>query len=249
MTRGWLQGQCNCGANRGAVESNPFKMPRRTRAEGASEADGTPTWKSKLSDEQLKRKRQVDRISQRRTRQKSKQVAVQLQEKMTLLSSGDHKGLLERMMAENEELTGKLKHFQTRLDHIHRLSKECLDLGDVSNSAALHRPVGLDSTPMADEMVGDVGQMFSQQPSIFLHIIEQMRDTQSGNMSGLTSNRFIESTMAWKYSQGLTDGLDYLVQYFHLRGFTSNGKAFCPQRGPESLPSGLDVVYSKKCCR
>ncbi|PYH85241.1 hypothetical protein BO82DRAFT_275431 [Aspergillus uvarum CBS 121591] len=41
-------------------------------------------------------------------------------------------------------------------------------------------------------------------------------------MSRLTSNHFIEGVMAWKYSQGLTDGMDYLVQYYSLRGFTKN---------------------------
>ncbi|GKZ26813.1 hypothetical protein AbraCBS73388_003200, partial [Aspergillus brasiliensis] len=73
-------------------------MPPKTTStkKGSSGADEKPTWKSKFTDEQLERKRQVDRITQRRTRQKSKQVAAQLQEKMKMLSSGDHKVLLER---------------------------------------------------------------------------------------------------------------------------------------------------------
>lgn len=128
---------------------------------GSSEADGKPTWKSKFTDEQLERKRQVDRITQRRTRQKSKQVVAQLQEKKNMLSSGDHKGLLERMMAENEDLTSKLKDFQARLDQIHRIS-------NVSNPVELYRPVGLrstlswlDSTPTAEDMAADVRKMFS----------------------------------------------------------------------------------------
>lgn len=72
-----------------------------------------------------------------------------------------------------------------------------------------------------------------------------MRDTHSGGTPRLTPNSFVVSTMAWKYSQGLTDGLDYLIQHFHLREFTENGKAFGPQCGQEYSLSGLDVVYSR----
>ncbi|KAH8430910.1 uncharacterized protein LDX57_008574 [Aspergillus melleus] len=207
--------------------------PRTSTTKGPSGADGKPTWKSKFTDKQLERKRQVDRISQRRTRQNSKQVAAQLQEKMNLLSSGDHKGLLEQMLAENEGLTSKLNLFQNRLDQIHRLSNECLEVEDVPNPARGHRSVGrsltssgFDSTPMGDGIPADVGKMFSKQPSIFLHIIEQMRETHGGDMPRLTPNRFVESTMAWKYSQGSTDGLDYLVQHFQLRGFTIKDTLF-----------------------
>ncbi|GKZ27922.1 hypothetical protein AbraCBS73388_006755 [Aspergillus brasiliensis] len=140
--------------------------------------------------------------------------------------------------------------FQTRLDQIRRLSGG-IDV-DVPNSVELYRPVGLrltpsrlDSTPMADEMASDVRRVFSQKPSIFLHIIEQMRDTHSRDTSELTPNRFVMSTMAWKYSQGLTDGLDYLIQHFNLRGFNEDGEAFGPQYKPEYLLSGLDMVYSR----
>ncbi|KAK1146782.1 hypothetical protein N8T08_002543 [Aspergillus melleus] len=137
----------------------PPRTTTTTTTKGSSEAGGNQTWKSKFTDKQLERKRQVDRISHRRTRQNSKQVVAHLQEKMNLLSSGDHKGLLEY-----EGLTSKLNLFQNRLNQIHRLSKECLEVEDVPNPARVHRSVGLmstpsqyDSTSMAAQLLQDCG--------------------------------------------------------------------------------------------
>ncbi|PYH85240.1 hypothetical protein BO82DRAFT_266429, partial [Aspergillus uvarum CBS 121591] len=102
-------------------------------APGSLKVDRKAAWKSKFSDEQLERERHVDRISQRRTRRKSKQDAAQLQEKMNLLSSGDHQGLLERTLMENDGLKSKLNLLQARLGQIHRISTQCLEVGDMPN--------------------------------------------------------------------------------------------------------------------
>ncbi|GKZ93993.1 hypothetical protein AnigIFM59636_007354 [Aspergillus niger] len=73
--------------------------------------------------------------------------------------------------------------------------------------------------------------------------MEQMRDTHSGGTPRLTPNSFVVSTMAWKYSQGLTDGLDYLIQHFHLREFTENDVVYSRIAADDFYPTLLVQLF------
>ncbi|KAE8368906.1 hypothetical protein BDV27DRAFT_153540 [Aspergillus caelatus] len=78
----------------------------------SSTATSNQSWKLKFNDRQLERKRQADRVTQRRMREKSKQTAAAFKEKMNLLMDGNHNALIERTLAENQTLMAKLKMFQ-----------------------------------------------------------------------------------------------------------------------------------------
>ncbi|KAJ5350810.1 hypothetical protein N7541_008537 [Penicillium brevicompactum] len=106
------------------MSSSHNPRPKRSSAALPLQNAQKQSWKAKFSDKQLERKRQLDRINQRRTRQQSKQSTALLKDKVDLLMQGDHKTLLERMMAENEAMRAKLNVFQAKFEHVHQISRE-----------------------------------------------------------------------------------------------------------------------------
>ncbi|KAJ5739423.1 hypothetical protein N7533_012207 [Penicillium manginii] len=194
------------------------------------------SWKANFSQKQLERKRHVDRISQRRNRQKSKETATLFKDKMDLLVEGDHKTLLERMSMENDAMKAKLDMFKAKFEHVHRISKECLQVDADSDCSRFSNPSSsifvsperetTANSSAVDGQLGNVSDMlrrsFSQQPSIFFGIMEAMEHGSDLESQEISSHRFIETVLAWKYSKGLTDGLDYLARHYNLRGLTED---------------------------
>lgn len=67
--------------------------------------------------------------------------------------------------------------------------------------------------------------------------------------SGMSINRFTEAIMAWKYSMGLNDGLQFLAEHFNAQGYAAHGKNL--NRVPNwllyfvSVKSNLDVLHER----
>lgn len=67
--------------------------------------------------------------------------------------------------------------------------------------------------------------------------------------SGMSINRFTEAIMAWKYSMGLNDGLQFLAEHFKAQGYAAHGKNL--NRVPNWLlyfvsdKSNLDVLHER----
>ncbi|KAL3451111.1 hypothetical protein BJX65DRAFT_234837 [Aspergillus insuetus] len=204
---------------------------QKSSVKRSSNATGSkPSWKASLSEDQLEKKREKDRIHQRRTRHQSKEVATLFKDKMDLLMNGDHKTLLQSMAVDNEVLRTKITVLRSKLDHIHSASKECLDVADEvhkSGSSLLsrsssHGPSGQPTENckafdyQSANAVGGCRKRFSRQPSIFLEIRKAMRHGTECRSMDITTHHFIEIVMAWKYSKGLTDGFEYLAQFYDV---------------------------------
>lgn len=121
------------------------------------------SWKANFNNKQLGRKRETDRVSQRRTRQQSKQGAALFKDKLPGGSGVVSSGPVQFINLNTENSN----HADRRLQ-------------DVSDS---------------------LGRNFSRRLSIFLvimNVIEYSTDREPLDMS---TNGFIETGMAWKYSR------------------------------------------------
>ncbi|KAE8344909.1 hypothetical protein BDV24DRAFT_160212 [Aspergillus arachidicola] len=157
---------------------------------------------------------------------------------MKLLMEGDHKALLERMVVENEALRSKLNGFRAKFEQINRISADCLESDEEWNLSGLSTASSSTSTPsgpkpsehssapnyQAKKAPGNTGRISSQQPSIFLESMRAMKHSMDCDPLDMSTHQFIEAVMAWKYSKGLTGGLDYLAQNFDLHHVVENGK-------------------------
>ncbi|OGM49898.1 hypothetical protein ABOM_001528 [Aspergillus bombycis] len=205
-----------------------------------STATSNQSWKLKFNERQLERKRQADRITQRRMREQSKQTAAVFQEKLNLLMDGDYKALMERTLAENEALVAKLNTFRAKFEHIYSASKECLGLEEepgrpgnpVSSatstgnipyslvpSSRLAAPSGSNHDAPIVEPRNNLCRTFAKSPSIFLPISDMFRNSEG---SEIPTNHFTEAIMAWKYSMGLNDGLQFLTERLDAQGYAGN---------------------------
>ncbi|KAF2213723.1 hypothetical protein CERZMDRAFT_83832 [Cercospora zeae-maydis SCOH1-5] len=84
-------------------------------------------WKAKFSQQQLDKKRWMDRRKRKKSRQNSKQTVAELEEQLQLLLSGDHASVILQLREENRTLRTRLSQYQTRLASLIFSAKELLD--------------------------------------------------------------------------------------------------------------------------
>ncbi|OOO08044.1 Protein of unknown function DUF3425 [Aspergillus oryzae] len=190
----------------------------------SSTTTSNQSWKLKFNDRQLERKRQADRITQRRMREPSKQTAAAFKEKMELLMDGNHKALVERTLAENEDLVAKVKTFQAKFEQIYLASKECLGLdeGPGRVDTLVSGVTGLPGVP--DPCLTSSGLEAPSGSNQDVPVVEQRSNLcrTFAEESGMSINRFTEAIMAWKYSMGLNNGLQLLVEHFKAQGYAAH---------------------------
>jgi hypothetical protein len=83
-------------------------------------------WKDRFTPRQLERKRKVDRVGQRRTREQLKKSVTELTARVELLTQGQDNIIVDRLIAQNEELNSKFMDIKTRLTSIQELSNHPL---------------------------------------------------------------------------------------------------------------------------
>ncbi|KAL2831873.1 hypothetical protein BJY01DRAFT_226378 [Aspergillus pseudoustus] len=215
-------------------------VSRRSNAKSLSHDGPKPSWKAGLSENQLEKKRQKDRINQRRSREQSKQVANLFKDKMDLLMKGDHKSLIERMMLDNEAMSTKVTTLRSKLEQIYRVSKEGLDVAEEIHQRAPSRQWSSDSKDCNAENTANINgfscqtgpqfvdcrRSFSRQPSIFFEIRKTMEIGTESGWTDMSAHQFIETVMAWKYSNGLTDGFEYLADFYHVPTSATDGALY-----------------------
>ena len=85
-------------------------------------ARGKPTeWKDRFTDRQLERKRLVDRVGQRRTRDQLKKTVADLTERVELLSQAHSDTIIERLLAENDQLRERFNECNAKIAAIQQL--------------------------------------------------------------------------------------------------------------------------------
>ncbi|KAB8279108.1 hypothetical protein BDV30DRAFT_232987 [Aspergillus minisclerotigenes] len=61
----------------------------------------------------------------------------------------------------------------------------------------------------------------------------------------MSTHYFIETVMAWKYSKGLTDGLDYLAQHFDLHHVVENDVLYSKITTCDFYPTLLNLLHDR----
>jgi hypothetical protein len=79
-------------------------------------------WKERFTTHQLGRKRTMDRVPQRRTREQLKKTVVELSARVELLTQGQDNIIIDRLIAQNEELNARFMDVKARLTSIQELS-------------------------------------------------------------------------------------------------------------------------------
>jgi hypothetical protein len=79
-------------------------------------------WKDRFTPRQLERKRIIDRVGQRRTREQLKKTVAELTARVELLTQGQDNIIIDRLISQNEELNAKYIDLKARLTSIQQLS-------------------------------------------------------------------------------------------------------------------------------
>ncbi|KAJ9144527.1 hypothetical protein NKR23_g5885 [Pleurostoma richardsiae] len=200
------------------------------------------SWKKRLTPKQLEKKRQSDRLSQRRTRGQARRTMAELEERLRLLASGEHETLINRLLAENEMLRSKLNHYQSKMEAMYLCSKECLDESDNEESSAMGSgswnvsstqrlqdlPGGRAEVPgtsgpdAAADNEGQRNPMIAPtvtigRPSMISEAAALARRSQSADKAAnLEVNELLQSMIAWKMTHSSRTSFAFLIEQFEL---------------------------------
>ena len=98
---------------------------------------GRSSWKSRLTEQQLKRKRLADRESQRESRNNARRTISKLEEQLQLLTSGRADTLTSQLLESNAQLEALRDSYKTRLDGVYsalEMTKEEIESVDRQGS-------------------------------------------------------------------------------------------------------------------
>ncbi|KIX08848.1 uncharacterized protein Z518_03505 [Rhinocladiella mackenziei CBS 650.93] len=195
-----------------------------------SEPSNGCNWKAKFTKKQLERKRLVDRVGQKRTRQLLKRSVAQLEEKVHLLVQGEHNTLLRNLIEENAAFRAALDRYETRMETILLCSKECLEMsqtGDKENGPKptipnLPLPVGnsISSLPgtsptdqVCDRLLAD-GSLPFFTSVMFRDMLAPLKDVSTSPLFPV--DYIVEQVNTWKLVNKHGLGFDFLIKNLAL---------------------------------
>lgn len=207
-------------------------------------------WKDKYSENQLKKKRWLDRRNRKKARQQSKLTAAELEEQLQLVLTGEQGALVNRLKEENMRLRTKLGQYQSKLENIVLAGKEMLDSdetfdndGDWSfvsggklTTGTVQQSQQRSSEEQDIRMMKAIGSLSGDRitmDSILSEVFsfcQKPTNPKENESSGLISNQqLLEYIMTWKlFSDSATSGFEILIERFSLA------------KAPHSLTRGAD---------
>ncbi|RTE68103.1 hypothetical protein BHE90_017520 [Fusarium euwallaceae] len=170
-----------------------------------------PSWKDRLTDKQLAKKRLSDKLTQRRLRQQSRYIMVETERHIDLVSSGQLGTLINCLLQDNAALRAKISGYQASLESIVDEVKTCLE-SDYDDWNDLNSGNWFGINP---------GNATQTDPSHSLTYLPDEDDLPQAramfcrpetSRSSVFLNELLESAMTWKSLLGYTDGgLQFLL--------------------------------------
>jgi hypothetical protein len=180
-------------------------------------------WKNRFTQSQLERKRHVDRLGQRRTRDQLKKTVADLTERVELLTRAQGSVIIERLMSENEELREQVSECKSKISTIHQMSRDYLDEAE-NTQAAQTNPEDKTKDRMAivkaTKSLED-SLKISSRGLPFLSAILFCRPSRSvpsspGSEAAFSGNELLDMIMSWKLSTQHGLGFDFLLHSLGL---------------------------------
>ena len=191
------------------------------------------SWRDRFSQEQLEKKRVVDRLGQRKARRQSKQTVAALEERVRQLLAGEQNNLVQTLMDENAALRAELSRYKGMLEAIVMMGREGL-AGDVGGLAGgnlrsskdlVPTPVTIPFKPPTDpagacDKPVEAASLSNLGLSIFYQVacVTKKRDGQRSLK--FQTNDLFQSIMTWKMIKGhCNSGCEFLIDHFNLNKY------------------------------
>jgi len=175
-------------------------------------------WKDRFTEKQLERKRQVDRVGQRRTREQLKRTVTDLAKRVELLSQAHGNVIIERLLAENDQLKERLNDCRNKISSIQQLSQECFDDGDDLQqvpASPKRYPREDDATAKATKSLEASLNSLSKDLPFFSAILfcrtSRSEAASSPGSVVFTDSELLDLIMSWKLSAQHSLGFDFLL--------------------------------------
>ncbi|KAI1676170.1 hypothetical protein KJE20_14244 [Pyrenophora tritici-repentis] len=190
-------------------------------------------WKDKYSENQLKKKRWLDRRNRKKARQQSKLTAAELEEQLQLVLTGEQGALVNRLKEENMRLRKEMLDSDETFDNDGDwsfVSGGKLTTGTVQQSQQRSsEEQDIRMMKAIGSLSGDRITMDSILSEVF-SFCQKPTNPKENESSGLISNQqLLEYIMTWKlFSDSATSGFEILIERFSLA------------KAPHSLTRGAD---------
>ncbi|KEF54131.1 uncharacterized protein A1O9_09926 [Exophiala aquamarina CBS 119918] len=185
--------------------------------------NSTGEWKDRFTERQLERKRHVDRVGQRRTRNQLKKTVADLTDMVELLTQAQGNVIIDRLMKENDELRSKLNDYKTKMFSIQQLSSDCMDEAEAADklaSAKSSRSYKDEATiAITLKALEDYLNAFSHKlPFITNMIFYRIGRLESSTLESdaLSARELIDSIMSWKLTTQHGIGFEFLLSSLGL---------------------------------
>ncbi|KAM3414126.1 hypothetical protein BST61_g10784 [Cercospora zeina] len=220
-------------------------------------------WKAKFSQQQLEKKRFMDRRSRKKSRQNSKQTVAELEEQLQLLLSGDHASVILQLREENRTLRTRLSQYQARLASLIFSAKELLD-EDGELDLGMGRSMALDPKDRSTQVtvqaaqateVEDLSTVWGDEHMAYGSLLCEIfslsspldRSTPPGEE--MPSQKLLELTITWKlFGSAHESGYKGLLERFGLAKppsrLTSDLLELSIRHDP--YPTILDAIMNQK---
>jgi hypothetical protein len=203
------------------------------------EPRGTSSWKSRLTEEQLKRKRIADRENQRESRNNARQTIAKLKEQLQLVTSGHSQKLTAELLEANATLESQRDAYKSRIDAvfsalgatkvednlIEQQESQSSSRSDLHNHETREFSVETSEKGAQDNQIRDSvrdpidtimdARMGISQMSPFIEICSKIQD--NVRPSGFSDDEFIQAVAEWKRSlQPNSSVFDLASRLYHI---------------------------------
>lgn len=203
-----------------------------------------PTWKSRFSEQQLERKRQVDRAGQQKLRRQSKETTKQLEERVRLAVKEEHAALVQSLLEENARLKRTIDRYRTRLEDVAALVNPCLSScendGHTADQSAVNTYTQISRhAENRDRYTSTKTPSLPPLPritSVFFQAKDLIVSSDWSGAADFSANKILEAVMFWKLSNNHGLGPRFLEGILDLNNRTGLRSASGMQ--PVSMAGG-----------